>query len=99
MLEVCVVLAMAGIMLSVAALSLRPTESGVVRARTFGQVLRGARARALRESRAISVAVSSGSGVVEFTVLRNGAAVYDAPPPADSLQVPVLWEVYAAPPR
>ncbi len=96
LLEICVVLAMLGVMLSVAALAIHRAESRAVPSRTFGAVRRDARSRAMRENRTVSLAVSISDTLLQFAVLTNGSITYDSTPPADSVQVEVVWEAHEA---
>lgn len=88
-------LAMMGVLLSVASLAIQPRTNDASRVRAFGAVVRGARTSAIRAGDNVTVAVSADDRVVEFTALANGTVVYGAEPPADSAEVPVLWEVHA----
>jgi hypothetical protein len=90
---------MIGAMLGVASLAIRPQATDVARERTFGALVRGARTKALREGRAVSLQVSFDSRLIELTVLSSGSVVYGSAPPPDSAEVPVRWEVRGNDPR
>lgn len=94
MLEVCVVLAVLGVMLSVVAISLR-SQSVPHEQRLFGAVVRSARMRALRSGEAVSIAVRHDERIVHVAVRPTGLISTDGTPPADSASVSVLWEAYA----
>ncbi len=91
-------LAVMGVLLRVVSLSFQPRSTTESRVRTFDAVVRGARTSAMSSGRAFTVAVSANNRVVEFTALANGTVVYGAEPPADSVEVPLLWEVHASRP-
>jgi Tfp pilus assembly protein FimT len=95
LLEVCVVLAAMGVMLSVVALGSRGAAPAHQQTRSMGAVVRDAKTHALRSREMVSVAVGSRDNVVQFVALPNGRIATDAEMPADSTTVTVLWEAYA----
>lgn len=96
LLEVCVVLAMLGVLLSVAAASLTMRSSISPGDRAFGEVVRHARMRALRDGRPITIGVTFANRVVQIAVSPGGTIVTDGRVPPDSTAAAVLWEANAS---
>ena len=92
LLEVCVVLAMLGVLLSLAAASFAKRPAASSGAREFGAVVRHARTRALRDGRPITLGVTFANSVVQIAVSPIGTIVTDGRVPPDSTTAAVLWE-------
>jgi prepilin-type N-terminal cleavage/methylation domain-containing protein len=96
LLEVCVVLAMLGILLGVVALQMGSRSSGKPPRRTLADVRRHAQLAALSGKRAMSLGISVADSVMQFAVLPTGEVISDSPLPADSIEAHVLWEADVA---
>ena len=91
-LEVCVVLATMGVLMSVVAMGLRRNLTDEPGARPFGSVIREAQRRAMRDQEMVTVSVATSDTTVRFTVRPTGIIATDGTIPSDSTLVTVLWE-------